>query len=73
MAARQYSELVINQTEELVDGSVFTMAPARKRTIDIVIGATHLASQGRLWRIPTGDRAGARGVPTTPLPSLKLL
>jgi hypothetical protein len=49
MAARQNAELVINEVEDFVDGSVLALAPTRERAIDVVVLA-HLGVQRRLWR-----------------------
>jgi hypothetical protein len=42
MPARQNPKLVVNETEELVDGSLFTLAPAREGAIDVIVGAAHV-------------------------------
>jgi hypothetical protein len=54
MAARQYSELVIHQTEELVDSSVVTVSPTREGTIDVAVVAHPTCSEPIIAGSPLG-------------------
>jgi hypothetical protein len=51
MSMRQNAQLVIDETEDLLDGSLFPMPPARERAIDLLV-VWHVYP-GRAWRILT--------------------
>jgi hypothetical protein len=39
--ARQHSQLVIDEVEEVIDGALVTQAPALERSVDLIIAWVH--------------------------------